>query len=75
MEDNNSNSTSNLLIGLLIGAAIGATIGILFAPKPGHETRAIIKEKAMTAKEKAAELAQKAKIAALNLKKGNQAAT
>jgi gas vesicle protein len=67
-----SNSTNSLLIGLLIGAAIGATMGILFAPKAGHETRAVIREKAMTAKEKAAELAKKAKIAALNLKKGSQ---
>ncbi|MBI4329794.1 MAG: YtxH domain-containing protein [Chloroflexi bacterium] len=47
-------------IGLLAGAAVGAAIGILYAPRPGAETRDILVEKAQTVKERAAELARKA---------------
>jgi gas vesicle protein len=55
------NSSNGMLIGLLVGATIGLAVGFLFAPKPGYETRALIKEKALIAKNKAAELAQKMK--------------
>jgi len=39
----------NLTTGLLIGAFVGVTAGILFAPKPGRETRKEISEKAADA--------------------------
>jgi gas vesicle protein len=39
----------NLTTGLLIGAFVGVTAGILFAPKPGRETRKEIAEKAADA--------------------------
>ncbi len=35
----------NLATGLLIGAFVGVTAGILFAPKPGRETRREIADK------------------------------
>ena len=59
----------NFTIGLLFGAVVGVAIGFLYAPKPGKETRELLKEKAEAAKEKAAEVTQKAKEAATEAKK------
>ena len=38
--------TTNLIIGVSIGTALGATAGVLFAPRPGRETRENISQKA-----------------------------
>ena len=38
-KDIRRNRTRNMLIGVGIGSALGITAGILFAPKPGSETR------------------------------------
>jgi gas vesicle protein len=46
-------------VGLLVGAALGLAIGFLFAPRPGTETRQLLKEKAKTARERAAEITRK----------------
>jgi gas vesicle protein len=51
---------SSFLAGLLIGAVAGVAIGFLYAPKPGRETRAMLKEKAVELKDKATELKDKA---------------
>jgi len=59
----------NFTIGLLLGAVVGVAIGFLYAPKPGKETRELLKEKAEAVKEKAAEVAEKAKEAAAEAKK------
>lgn len=46
MAQNDSGSGMNgLLVGFLIGAAVGAALGVLYAPKSGKETRAVIGEK------------------------------
>ncbi len=57
-------SGTSFIIGFLLGAVAGAAIGFLYAPKPGRETRELIKEKAGRAAEKAKEAAEKAKHAA-----------
>ena len=57
-------SGSSFIIGLVFGAAIGAAIGFLYAPRPGTETRAMLKEKAEKAAEMAREAAEKAREAA-----------
>ena len=44
---------SNFVSGFIIGAVIGAAIGFLYAPKPGHETRELLKHKAEELREKA----------------------
>jgi gas vesicle protein len=50
---------SGFAIGLIVGAALGLAIGFLFAPRPGAETRQLLKEKAETARERAAEITSK----------------
>ncbi len=58
-------SGTSFAVGFLIGAIAGVAIGFLYAPKPGKETRAMLKEKADEFKEKAGEVTEKAKEAAL----------
>jgi len=60
---------TSFAIGFILGAVVGVTIGFLYAPKPGRETRALLKEKAETAREKASEVAEKAKEAAAKAEK------
>ena len=55
-------------IGFIFGAVAGMAIGFLYAPKPGKETRALLKEKAEEAREKVTEVADKAKEAAVEAK-------
>ena len=52
---------SGFAIGLIVGAALGLAIGFLFAPRPGAETRQILKEKMGVARERATGAAKKVK--------------
>ena len=45
-----SNSGSTFGIGLLVGTVIGLSLGLLFAPRPGTETRELLREKVESAK-------------------------
>ncbi|MCX7912467.1 MAG: YtxH domain-containing protein [Dehalococcoidales bacterium] len=47
---------SGFLLGFIIGAIAGIAVGLLYAPKPGKETRAILREKAERLKERASEI-------------------
>ena len=49
------------MIGMIMGAAVGLAVGFLYAPKPGSETRAMLKEKASHATEEAKHIIEKAK--------------
>jgi len=62
-------SGTSFVVGFILGAVAGAAIGFLYAPKPGKETRALLKEKAIEAKEKAGEVAEKAKETAIKTEK------
>ena len=62
-------SGTSFVAGFILGAVAGAAIGFLYAPKPGKETRALLKEKAIEAKEKAGEAAEKAKEATIKAEK------
>ncbi len=55
--------------GFILGAVAGVAIGFLYAPKPGKETRELLKEKAEKAREKASEVAEKAKETATKTEK------
>ncbi len=39
-------SSNKLITGLVAGALVGAAAGVLFAPKPGRESRVIVGAKA-----------------------------
>lgn len=40
------NGLDKFVTGMVFGAAIGAAIGLLLAPKPGSETRQLVRERA-----------------------------
>ncbi len=62
MEDNGSKrSGMNFWTGMLVGLAVGAGVAMLYAPKSGAETRAMIKERAKMVGEKASETFNRAK--------------
>jgi gas vesicle protein len=48
---------NGLLVGFLMGTVIGATIGMLYAPKPGRETRAMIRDRYQDWRERAGDMA------------------
>ena len=47
-------------IGLALGAVVGVAIALLYAPQTGQETRAMLREKAIQAKETAKEIIEEA---------------
>ena len=51
----------SFMVGMLMGAAIGLAVGFLYAPKPGSETRAMLKERAGHAKEDARHIIETAR--------------
>lgn len=48
------------LIGFVAGGLVGAAVSLMLAPQSGEETRAMIKEKAIELKDKAAETTEEA---------------
>ena len=40
------NGMDKFVTGMIFGAALGAALGLLLAPKPGSETRQIVRERA-----------------------------
>lgn len=65
--ENNDSMAKGLVIGFVSGAIVGAVVGLLFAPKPGRELRADIREKAGDLAENAEEYIQKARAKATEL--------
>ncbi|MCH2516824.1 MAG: YtxH domain-containing protein [Dehalococcoidia bacterium] len=53
-------NTNKLVTGLIAGAALGAVAGLLFAPKPGKESRQIVAARADELRDKADGLRGKA---------------
>ena len=49
-------SGGGLLTGLLVGGVIGVGLGLLYAPRPGRETREMIRQRAENVKSRAEEL-------------------
>jgi len=67
MADNSDNSKSSFLIGFLAGGVVGAIIALLYAPKPGKELRADIKNKAGEVVESAEEYVSAARNKAVEI--------
>jgi gas vesicle protein len=59
MAESNSDLGS-FLAGFVIGGLIGAGVALLMAPQSGEETRAIIKDKSIELRDRAAETAEEA---------------
>ena len=57
----NGEKCSSLGIGFLLGAAVGLVIGFLYAPHPGAETRAMVREKSGETLHKAEHIIDEAK--------------
>jgi gas vesicle protein len=56
-----------LLGGFLVGAAVGAVAGLLYAPKTGRETRALLKKSADALPELAEDLSSNLQVQASRL--------
>ena len=56
----------------LAGLGIGALVGVLYAPKAGKETREDLKNSALEAKEKAAELVEQGRQKARRVRREGQ---
>ena len=48
--------SNSFVIGLLLGAAVGIGVAFLYAPQPGKETRAMVRERAAKVKETAKDI-------------------
>ena len=48
------------LVGFIVGGLTGAVISLLFAPQSGEETRAMIRDKSIELRDKAAQTAEEA---------------
>ena len=55
---NNSGDLGSFLAGFVIGGLIGAGVALLMAPQSGEETRALIADKSIELRDRAAETAQ-----------------
>ena len=60
----NRSGAGGFAIGIILGAVVGLAIGFLYAPRPGQETREMLREKAKEVREKGAEFAGRAQEAA-----------
>ncbi len=68
------NGLTTLGFGFMLGAVVGIAVGMLYAPRPGVETREMIAEKAEEAKEKIGEAVEVVKQKAADLRHRPEAA-
>lgn len=58
------NDFGAFLVGFIVGGLTGAAVSLLFAPQSGEETRALIKDKAIELRDRAAETYDDARMKA-----------
>ena len=71
--ENNMNGIAALGFGFMLGAVVGVAFGMLYAPRPGIETREMITEKTEEAREKIGEAVEKVKKKASGLRRAPEA--
>jgi len=64
MADNRSGATGAFVVGVLLGTAAGVVTGLLMAPRPGRETRQVLKKSADALPELAEDLSTSVQIQA-----------
>lgn len=52
--------SGSFVAGFIVGAIVGAILGLFLAPRPGEETRQLVKEKLEDVKERVSGAARKA---------------
>lgn len=57
-----SNDFGAFLIGFIVGGLTGAAVSLLFAPQSGEDTRALIHDKAIELRDRAAESVEEARM-------------
>jgi gas vesicle protein len=57
----NSSGSTGFGIGMLVGAIAGLIIGLLYAPRPGEESRELVRQKASEVRDKGLEFAERAR--------------
>jgi len=67
MAQENDGMAKGLIIGFVAGSIVGAAIALLYAPKPGKELRADIREKAGDLVDDAQEYVERAKTKAVEV--------
>lgn len=55
-----SDEFGSFLVGFIIGGLTGAVVSLLFAPQSGEETRALIRDKSIELRDRAADSAEEA---------------
>ena len=56
-----SNDFGAFLVGFIVGGLTGAAVSLLFAPQAGEDTRALIRDKAIELRDRAAETVEEAR--------------
>lgn len=72
--DSGASGLTTLGFGFLVGAVVGIAVGMLYAPRPGVETREMVAEKAEEAKEKIGEAVEVVKKRAADMRNRPEAA-
>jgi len=67
MADENDGMAKGLIVGFIAGSIVGAALALLYAPKPGSELRADIKEKAGDLMDDAQVFIDRAKVKATDI--------